>query len=397
MSTLIYLLDDDVVSAGICADILGALGCLVKIYYDADVLVDAMGKQSPDLVFMDLTTDGVDGLSLSRRIRQDLATVKIVVMEEKSSTEKVSATNVAADAYLEKPFGHGQVSALLRQLETGGAEVRFWGVRGSIASPGLIHDRYGGNTSCVTVKLALDEYIIFDAGTGIREFGNYLVRLGLPVKLHMLITHAHWDHIQGLPFFRPGYLKRNDMALYGPNQPNAGFEQVLADQMHNTYFPVPLQAMQATLHFHPLKEGQYEIAGAKVDTLYLHHPGTTLGYRIRLRDKTLVYMCDNEITDDPLLRKRLLGFLRSAHIAIADAQYTPSDFPDKLGWGHSSFIDVVDLAVEAGVQKLFLTHHDPDRSDDALDQMVLDSRNLISARGSNMECTAAAEGSAHYL
>jgi len=322
---------------------------------------------------------------------------------EKRDGQKVVASDVVADARLEKPFGHDQVQTLLAQLSRHKAEVRFWGVRGSIASPGPTHDRYGGNTSCVTIRLALDEYFIFDAGTGIREFGNYLVRLGLPVKLHLMITHAHWDHIQGLPFFRPGYLKQNEISIYGPSQPDEPFEKVIADQMKNTYFPVPLQAMQAHLNFHTVTEGALEVAGLPVRTLHLNHPGSTLGYRVTMRGKSFAYLCDNEITDEDLVfRRRLETFMKDCDVVIADAQYTPEDFPSKLGWGHSKYTDVVDVALAANVQRLVLTHHDPDRNDDALDAIVEDARHRVceksaSKNGNKMEVVAAAEGSTIYL
>jgi phosphoribosyl 1,2-cyclic phosphodiesterase len=399
MNKLAYVLDDDPVAADLCATILRSLECKTEIYQNIDLLLERTKAHVPDFIFLDELTPGVDSFDLSHRVREDLglSSVKLVVMEKRDGS-KVSASQVVADARLEKPFGHDQVQTLLSQLSRGKAEVRFWGVRGSIAAPGAAHDRYGGNTSCVSLRLALDEYIVFDAGTGIREFGNYLIRVGLPVRLHLLITHAHWDHIQGLPFFRPGYLAQNDVAIYGPDQPGTAFEKVIADQMQNTYFPVPLAAMQSHVHFHTLAEGGFEVAGNTARAIRLHHPGSTLGYRIDVRTKSIAYVCDNEITpDDPAFRERLLAFLKDADIAVADAQYVPEDFPVKRGWGHSKYTDVVDAALEAGVRRLVLTHHDPDRSVDALDAIVEAARRRIAERDGKMECLVAAEGTALYL
>jgi phosphoribosyl 1,2-cyclic phosphodiesterase len=398
MTRLVYFLDDDPVAADLCATILRSVGCQTIIYQDVESLLTASQRQPPDIVFLDERTPGVNGLDLSRRIRErGLHAVKLVVIEDRSNG-KPTAAQVVADARLEKPFGHSQVLSLLSHLERGTLELRFWGVRGSIAAPGPAHDRYGGNTSCVTLRLAFDEYIVFDAGTGIREFGNFLIRLGLPVRLHLLISHAHWDHIQGLPFFRPAYLPQNTMTIYGPNQPETKFEQVIADQMQMAYFPVPISAMQAQLYFKTLGEGGYEVAGHPVRTMPLHHPGSTLGYRLGVRGKSLVYACDHEIAPgDPSTRGRLAEFGRDAHIMVADAQYVPGDFPGKLGWGHSSYTDVVDTALEARVKHLLLTHHDPDRTDDALDAIVEDARRRIAAKGSAMECSAAAEGTVLHL
>lgn len=401
MSRLVYVLDDDPVSADICVAILRSLQCRAQVYQDAETLLQKVQTHPPDVVFLDELTPGVDGLDISRRIREDLGlgTVKLVVMEKRREGKiTVSASDVIADARLEKPFGHDQVQTLLSQLSHGKAEVRFWGVRGSIASPGTSHDRYGGNTSCVTIRLALDEYIIFDAGTGIREFGNYLVRLGLPVRLHLMITHAHWDHIQGLPFFRPAYLPQNTVEIYGCDQATVKFEKVIADQMKNTYFPVPLETMQAQRHFNTLDEGDYEVAGHHVRTMHLNHPGTTIGYRVTVRGKSMVYLCDNELNEDkPLVRERISAFIRGADLVVADAQYVPSDFPEKLGWGHSNYRDVIEVALDSEVRRLVLTHHDPDRSDDALDAMIRESRLSIAERRGDMQCMAAMEGTTLYL
>jgi phosphoribosyl 1,2-cyclic phosphodiesterase len=399
MTRLVYFLDDDPVAADICATILRSMGCQTAIHQDVESLLTASQQQTPDIIFLDELTPGVNGLDLSRRIRQELGlhSVKLVVME-RPSDGRPSASNVVADARLEKPFGHQQVLALITHLERGNLELRFWGVRGSIAAPGPSHDRYGGNTSCVTLRLAVDEYIIFDAGTGIREFGNFLIRLGLPVRLHLLISHAHWDHIQGLPFFRPAYLPQNNMTIYGPNQPDTKFEQVIADQMQTAYFPVPISAMQAQLHFKTLGEGGYQVAGHSVQTMPLHHPGSTLGYRVGVGGKSFVYACDHEIAaNDPGSRESLAEFGRDADIMVADAQYVPTDFPGKLGWGHSSYTDVVDTALQARVKHLLLTHHDPDRDDNALDAIVDQARRRIAANGAEMECSAAAEGLVLYL
>lgn len=400
VKTVVYVLDDDPVTGEVCADLLRNMDCQVEVCQESRSLLGLMKQHPPDAVFVDMLTEGVDSLTLSRHIRQDLnlPAVKLVLLESPTANVRVSASKVVADAYLEKPLGHEQVRALLQSLRSGMTEVRFWGVRGSIAAPGPEHDRYGGNTSCVSVKLALDEYLVLDAGTGIREFGNYLIRLGLPVRLHLLISHAHWDHIQGLPFFRPGYLSYNDLALYGADQSSVPFQKVIADQMRNTYFPVPLETMRAHLHFHRMTEGSYQVAEAKIETMFLKHPGATLGFRISLRGKSMVYLCDTEITpDDAAYRKKVESFVRGVQLLVADAQYTPGDFPEKAGWGHSMYTEVLDMAIDAGVERLVLTHHDPDRGDDALDRIAADCHRRVRERGSHMLVGAAAEGTAIFL
>ncbi len=400
MNSLVYVLDDDREAAEHCAGILKGLGHTVEVSEDADNLLSAMRTRAPDAVFLDLMMPGVDGLTLCRRIREDPAfqPINVVIMSAKKfAADKASAVRVGANAYLEKPYGEPQVRAVLNNLATQ-VEVRFWGVRGSIAAPGPANRRYGGNTSCVAVRLGVDEYIVLDAGTGIRELGNYLMRLGRPVHVHLFISHPHWDHIQGLPFFRPGYEEQNHIDIYGADQPDTPLEKVISDQMHSTYFPVPLEAMGANLRFHSLQEGPYDLKACQLETFYLKHPGTTLGFRVKLRGKAMVYLCDNEITEDDVhFRKRLVSFVKDADLLIADAQYTAEDFPAKRGWGHSLYTDVVDVALDAGVRRLVLTHHDPDRHDDDLDEIAEASRARVAGRGAKLDVCAAMEGTALYL
>ena len=277
--------------------------------------------------------------------------------------------------------------------------VTFWGVRGSIASQGASTMRYGGNTSCVDVRLADGSVIIFDAGTGLHPLGNALLAPSDPVRAHLFISHLHWDHIQGLPFFAPAYIPSSTLTLLGPPTAERPLQQLLADQMRPPYFPVTMDAMAARLSFHHLYDGShYRLPGATVEAHRLNHPRATLGYRLTVNDKILVYATDNEPYGDKTRAQHLpapsglLSLAKDADVLIMDAQYTPEEYPHKVGWGHSTYMDALRLAQAAHVKQLVLFHHDPSRSDHELDTIVTLCNAWSAKQGCDFTCVAAAEG-----
>src|SRR5262245_35656926 len=299
-------------------------------------------------------------------------------------------------------LGHGQ-----RGPATGGAMlVRFWGTRGSLAKPGPTTVRYGGNTSCVEVRLADGTLIVLDCGTGAHGLGQALLDAGQgPLKGHLLITHTHWDHIQGFPFFAPLFARGSEWDLYAPGSGGSGsggkqLETTLAGQMEWTYFPVTLEQLDATIRFHDLVESQFAIASARVITQYLNHPAVTLGYRLEADGVAVVYAVDHEphgraLTGEPAVHhedQRHVAFLSGADLVIHDAQYTIEEYPKRMGWGHSPAEWAVDYAVAAGAKRLALFHHDPLRDDDAVDRLVGICRQRVAAAGGRLEVFAAAEG-----
>ena len=284
-------------------------------------------------------------------------------------------------------------------------DVRFWGTRGSMAKPGPTTLRYGGNTSCVEVRGDDGTLIVLDCGTGAHGLGQALTSSGAPhCDGHLLITHTHWDHIQGFPFFAPLFVAGNTWDIYAPGAIGQQLERTLAGQMEYNYFPVTLAQLGATIRFHNLAEGRFAVGGVHVTTQYLNHPALALGYRLQSGGKVVVYSADHEPhAPNPAARAqgepaehdedlRHVEFLADADLVIHDAQYTVEEYPGKTGWGHTPAEWAVDYAVAARAKRLALSHHDPLRDDGALDRLVETCRRRASAAGSALQVFAAAEG-----
>jgi phosphoribosyl 1,2-cyclic phosphodiesterase len=279
-------------------------------------------------------------------------------------------------------------------------------VRGSLPVPGPDTIRYGGNTSCVEVRFG-DRLLILDAGTGVRRLGLELQRqaAGRPISAAILLSHFHWDHIQGLPFFGPIFVPGNRFQVYGCSRGPTALESVLAGQMESPYSPLPMSALPGTLEFTELGDQPIEIDGIRVTTTLLNHPGLALAFRLEAGGKSLVYATDNEPCpprgtaadpQSPCLRGDheaiLARFAGGADLLISDAQYTPEEYAKHVGWGHSSIHDALRLGVTAGVKRLALFHHDPERSDEQIDALVDVCRAELDRTGVSMECFAAKEG-----
>jgi len=243
---------------------------------------------------------------------------------------------------------------------------------------------------------------ILDAGSGIRELGLWLLReRRLPIKSHLLLTHTHWDHIQGFPFFAPAFIPGNEITLHGPAHAGSSLEEALEGQMLSRYFPVSLDQLGARLGFQHL-EGQThsELAGVQVETADLHHTATTIGYRLSWGEYVLAYVTDTEPLsglDDPSPDPAVLRLAQGADLLIHDTQYTDEEYTMKLGWGHAPLGYVVRLAAAAGVRRLALFHHDPPHDDDILDSMVEQARTVAARLGARLEVFAAAEQQVVYL
>lgn len=288
-------------------------------------------------------------------------------------------------------------------------KVRFWGVRGSIPVPGPQTNRYGGNTSCVEVRPKGGAPIIIDAGTGIRKLGQSLMNEALGEGkgvAHLLISHTHWDHIQGLPFFSPLHTEGNDLHIYARQRDDTHLQAIFATQNEGPYFPVPLESLKANVDFRELVEGQqFEIGKAKISCTRLNHPWIAMAYRIDVDGASIVYSSDTAPFTDILLeqefiaqppepgeplapedaaklramREGLVELCRGADLLIYDTQFTPEEYKSRPHWGHSRPDDAIEIAREAKVKQLCLFHHAPMRSDDENDQILATYRELTQA------------------
>jgi diguanylate cyclase (GGDEF)-like protein len=278
--------------------------------------------------------------------------------------------------------------------------VRFWGTRGSIASPGEHTARYGGNTSCVEVRTEDGTVIVLDCGTGARELGLHLVRtLPSPMRLHLFIGHTHWDHIQGFPFFVPAFLPGAELNVYAPLGFQQSLEEAMAGQMEYSYFPVKLRDLRSRIHFTELEEGFFRVGDVLVETQYLNHTAPTIGYRMSSGGATVAYVTDHEPfwkSEDGILHhpgdQRHIAFMRGADLVIHDAQYTQEEYTNRLGWGHSTIEYATDVALAAGAKRLALFHHDPGHDDSAMDDMEADARARVKACRGVLDVFAAREG-----
>jgi len=287
----------------------------------------------------------------------------------------------------------------------GRIKVTFWGVRGSVPVPGPATMRYGGNTACLELQADDGGRLVFDAGTGIRVLGASL-DLSKKQELHILISHPHWDHISGFPFFTPIYIPGNSITVYGPGTFEMSLDDIINGQMKYSYFPVRTVELLADITFRQLEEERLTIGSFTIDTITLNHPVACLGYSVRYEDRKFVYLGDNEPyfnlykdeKDKEMnefvnnLNRRLGDFVQGADILVADAQYLPAEYASKVGWGHSTTHHVVNMALKGGVKKVFFFHHEPARSDDELDLIVAHYRNKISEKGLALEVFAAMEG-----
>lgn len=288
-------------------------------------------------------------------------------------------------------------------------KIKFWGVRGSIACPGPDTAKYGGNTSCLQV-IGGNEIIVMDAGTGIRKLGEQITAMKKPVRVHLLLSHTHWDHIQGFPFFTPIYFPGNELFVYGPRALEKSLEEALMFQMQYSYFPVRGVELAAKVKFTELGEETFSIGDVQVASKTMNHPIRVLAYKVTHKGRSAIYTGDNEPYYDVLAdrgagtetgihrrsefidecNQRVVDFCKGVDLLVADSQYTDEEYTKKRGWGHSSIGQVLSLAQAASVKTLALFHHEPTHDDETLMAIEKDAKvrakklkpkvNIISAR-----------------
>lgn len=294
------------------------------------------------------------------------------------------------------------------------AQLRFWGVRGSYAAPFNSHLDVGGNTSCVEIRT--DEHLLVcDAGTGIIPLGNELAQQNKTREMLILLTHYHWDHVCGLPFFVPAFMPDWKINFFGPGENPEFIEKYVSMQMQAPYFPVGTETWLAETNYLTPKIHSIEYGPMKIDFSNMHHPGITYGYKIKVNGKTIIYASDNEcmfIEKSVKLRanefneeelklfnimiyeehQSELNFFKDTDILIHDAQYTQADYNKKHGWGHSCYIDTINTAIDANVKELYLFHHDPNYDDDAITAIHQHANKIIKDKGASLICHIAKEG-----
>ncbi len=263
-------------------------------------------------------------------------------------------------------------------------QVKFLGVRGSTPTPRADRLAFGGNTSCIEIRAAGEDVVVIDGGTGIIGLGDSLAQEagGRPRSVHVLLTHFHWDHIQGLPFFAPLYDPKTRFHFYS-ERPSATIEEILEGQMSRPYFPVPFEQVAAKREFSDTRGEEIKIGAARIRSFPINHPQGACGYRVEANGAAVVHVCDHE-HGDPRIDEGIRKQAHGADVLIYDAQYTPEEYAGKSGWGHSTYAEATKLARECGVGQLVLFHHDPGRDDDGV-------RAIVATARKGFENTAAAQ------
>lgn len=430
----ILVIDDDPVFRSTLTRLLSDRGWSVIEAEDGDQGLKLASEHLPTVVVCDLRMPGCNGFQVIRFIqghRGGLASAKIIVTTASTyASDRQSALEAGASAVLVKPIIASEMFKILDSFaQTAQAEaatgtkpdalnaqktrIKFWGVRGSLPTPGPSTVYYGGNTSCVEVR-ADGQIIILDAGTGIRSLGMQLASefKDKSLELTLLMTHTHWDHIQGFPFFAPAYDPKNVVRVLSYEGARRGLEATLSIQMESPYFPISMQQMPGNITIQELKGLSFKIGNVKVEAVFANHPGVCVGYRLFTSQGSLAYLPDNELFGrlksqsagtpaDSVAEaqkfahhqdRKLLEFIKSSDVAIMDSQYDDVEYARHVGWGHSCAYDTVALAVEAGVKNFFLFHHDPGHNDEKISEMLTKAREVAARLGGHTKVEAAREG-----
>jgi len=430
----ILLIDDDEICRKPAAEALRRAKWQVIEAVDGDQGVELAIKHQPDVILCDLLMPRSNGFHVCRAVREnpDIKDTRIIVISGRDfPSDRQSAAEAGADDFLVKPIELAQLYAALEKTTSmrGGTTVaaappaapspkplsdqttvvKFWGVRGSIPTPGQTTVFFGGNTSCVEVR-ADGEIIILDAGSGIRPLGEALAAefRGQPIEITLLITHTHWDHIQGFPFFLPAYDARNRVHILGYEGAREGLASTLAGQMESPYFPIALKQMPGNIVIEELKEMTFNVGLVRVEACFSNHPGVCVGYKLYTSSGTIVYLPDNESFNENTdkahggalprnLEKNIAEFIEDADVLILDSQYTADEYKAHVGWGHGCVDDVVQIALNNRVKRLFLFHHDPGHDDRYVSNMLMHAREVAQKAGGGLRVEAAREGEQFVL
>src|SRR4051812_10185605 len=399
-----FVVDDDPDVIVLLRKVLQGAGHAVETSGSSLDAVKRIPLARPDCVVTDVMMPEMDGFELTRELRRrpELAEMKIIVLSAKTyDFDRRRAKELGADGYLAKPFQREGLLDRIMEMVSSKVVVAYWGVHGTLPTPGEAYNRYGGNTPCVSVEVGGEPLTIFDCGSGIKRLSDHVMATNGTQRFsaRIFVSHTHWDHINTVPFFAPIYMRGNEIQIYGPYQGDLTIERAISAQMESVYFPVTTREFGAHVVFRDLREESLDFGALKVETMLLSHPGYCLGYRLTARGSTICYITDNELylpTDkryNPRYFDQLVKFVRGADVLITDTTYRDAEYLTKVDWSHSCVSQVAHLATRAEVKRLHLFHHDIDQTDEAIDLKLSDARAALSRLGSRVECDAPAEGS----
>jgi CheY-like chemotaxis protein len=399
-----YLVDDDPDILALLTRVLEGAGHRVEASPSSLQALKSIPISRPDCVITDIMMPEMDGFELTRELRRrpELRDMKIIVLSSKSyDFDRRRAKELGADGYLAKPFQLENVLESVDEIISSKVLVTYWGVHGTLPTPGPAYTRYGGNTPCVSVEVGGEPLYVFDCGSGIKRLSDRIMAGGIAQRFaaRIFVSHTHWDHINTVPFFAPLYMRGNQIELFGPYQGDLTIARAISAQMESVYFPVTIREFGAHLVFRDLREESLEFGPVRIDTMLLSHPGYCLGYRLTARGRTVCYITDNELylpsdaRHNPRYVQQLASFVSKADVLITDTTYRDSEYPSKVDWGHSCVSQVIDLAARAEVKRLHLFHHDPDQTDELIDRKLEEAREGLAKMGSSVICEAPAEES----
>jgi len=415
MARRILVIDDDADVRKLAVMRLQLAGYEVLEAPDGQAGLKMLRAERVPVILLDLMMPKVHGYAVCQEIRNDPElkdTYVIATSAKRYPVDIRKAMEMGANAYLIKPYEMEELMekvceafvTLETLMEEAAASaftfwLRLWGTRGSIATPGPKTLRYGGNTSCIEMRHGRRLFML-DCGTGAREMGVAMQReFGeMPLEIDLFVSHTHWDHIQGFPFFQPLYQSGNRIRIYSLRGTDKSLEKVFTGQMDGSYFPVELGDLKSSLEFREL-EGPLEFGDMKVTHFGLNHPGLAVAFRFEVGGKSLVYLTDHEpycrlagVNDlNKRLDREVDEFVNGADIYIREAQYTEEEYTRKKGWGHSTWKDAVDSAHAAGAKRLCLYHHDPMHDDIALDNILSACWEYMKSKGMKFECVMGAD------